>query len=82
MKKTIGKDHREKFVLDNPDIVELLSKEPSGDLFMVNYSIYIQDTGMGITKEGLTKLFKEKNSLAEHSEVNSRGTGFGLYIVR
>jgi signal transduction histidine kinase len=37
---------------------------------------------MGISKEGLSKLFVNFASLAEHKDQNQRGTGLGLSICK
>jgi signal transduction histidine kinase len=42
----------------------------------------IKDTGVGITKEDMTKLFTEGGHGAESQKVNVDSTGFGLYIVK
>ncbi len=42
----------------------------------------IQDTGVGITKEDMSKLFTEGGHGTESLKVNVESTGFGLYIVK
>lgn len=40
------------------------------------------DTGIGITEEGLKKLFIDFSKLDENSKRNSQGTGLGLSICK
>ena len=47
-----------------------------------NLQISIKDTGIGIKKEDLPKLFTEFCCLAEHQNINPNGTGLGLYLSR
>ena len=42
----------------------------------------IVDTGMGIKKESLDKLFMDFSRLDEHQAVNASGTGLGLSICK
>ena len=44
--------------------------------------IKIADTGVGITKEDMPRLFKEGGRGAESIKVNVDSTGYGLYIVK
>jgi K+-sensing histidine kinase KdpD len=55
--------------------------EQSNDKF-VKFKIEIIDSGMGIKKENLEKLFMEFGKLDEHSKVNAQGTGLGLSICK
>ena len=55
--------------------------EQSNDKF-VKFKIEIIDSGMGIKKENLDKLFMEFGKLDEHSKVNAQGTGLGLSICK
>lgn len=41
-----------------------------------------EDTGVGITKEDMQRLFTEGGHGAESQKVNVESTGFGLYIVK
>ena len=81
-RKVIGDDKNDEFVFQNEDILGTIENEDSQHLFVVNYQVIIKDSGLGISKKGLQTLFNEKNSLEEHKSVNSRGTGYGLFIVR
>jgi signal transduction histidine kinase len=44
--------------------------------------IHIKDTGCGISRENLGKLFMNFSRLDEHSKFNHRGTGLGLSICK
>jgi signal transduction histidine kinase len=48
----------------------------------VKLKIDIVDSGVGIKKENLSKLFLEFGKLDEHSKINSQGTGLGLSICK
>lgn len=42
----------------------------------------VEDTGVGITKDDMTRLFTEGGHGANSAKVNVESTGFGLYIVK
>jgi len=44
--------------------------------------INIRDTGPGISKDGISKLFMDFAKLAENEEKNKSGTGLGLSICK
>lgn len=45
--------------------------------------VFVEDTGMGISKEDQGRLFKRFNQLADQpSQSRIKGTGLGLYIVK
>lgn len=44
--------------------------------------IAIQDTGAGISKENIDKLFTDFAKLNEHKQMNEKGTGLGLSICK
>jgi len=46
------------------------------------FVIKIRDNGLGISREGLKKLFIDFSSLQEHRKSNQRGTGLGLSICK
>jgi signal transduction histidine kinase len=48
----------------------------------IKIRIDIQDTGVGIKKENLSKLFMDFGKLDEHSKINAQGTGLGLSICK
>jgi signal transduction histidine kinase len=48
----------------------------------VNIQVRVIDTGVGMTKEGLGKLFIDFNKLDENSQRNKQGTGLGLSICK
>ena len=44
--------------------------------------IVIEDTGLGIKKDDLQKLFKYFGKLKDKKKINQKGTGLGLNITR
>lgn len=48
----------------------------------ITLQIAIADSGIGISKEGLAKLFIDFSKLQENSERNKSGTGLGLSICK
>jgi signal transduction histidine kinase len=42
----------------------------------------IKDTGVGISEEGMKKLFIDFNKLQENQKRNTTGTGLGLSICK
>ena len=48
----------------------------------ISFDICIIDTGTGISKEGLSKLFLNFNKLEENADKNKGGTGLGLSICK
>ena len=60
---------------------EDLVTEQTNEKF-VKLKIEIIDSGVGIKKENLGKLFMEFGKLDEHSKENSQGTGLGLSICK
>ena len=48
----------------------------------IKFRLEVQDTGVGIKKENLKKLFMDFNRLDEHSKMNAQGTGLGLSICK
>ena len=48
----------------------------------IDFEIRIVDSGCGISKENLDKLFMNFSRLDEHSAMNQRGTGLGLSICK
>lgn len=42
----------------------------------------IEDNGAGISKENVDKLFKDYSRLAEHENMNAKGTGLGMSICK
>ena len=57
-------------------------KKERGDSTYVKFRIDIIDTGIGIQKENLKKLFMNFGKLDEHSKMNHSGTGLGLSICK
>ena len=48
----------------------------------INFEIRIKDSGVGIAKENLSKLFLNFSRLEDHQKSNERGTGLGLSICK
>ncbi len=48
----------------------------------ITYEIRIKDSGVGIAKENLSKLFLNFSRLEDHQKSNERGTGLGLSICK
>jgi signal transduction histidine kinase len=48
----------------------------------ISFQIKIIDTGVGISKENLPKLFMNFGKLEEHAAGNKTGTGLGLSICK
>lgn len=40
------------------------------------------DTGLGISEQNISKLFKIFGKLDDPNQINNEGTGFGLYITK
>jgi signal transduction histidine kinase len=53
-----------------------------GDEKFLNIKISVIDTGLGISEEGLKKLFIDFGKLDENSTRNRKGTGLGLSICK
>ena len=51
-------------------------------LCYINFEIRIKDSGIGIAKENLGKLFMNFSRLEEHQKMNHGGTGLGLSICK
>ena len=58
------------------------SSHQSIKFYFIEFCIDIEDTGIGISEEGMQKLFLNFSSLKEHKEVNKSGTGLGLSICK
>ena len=54
----------------------------SDDVCFVKIRIEVCDTGVGIKKENIDKLFMDFGRLDEHSKMNALGTGLGLSICK
>ena len=48
----------------------------------ITFEIRIKDSGVGIAKENLSKLFLNFSRLEDHQKANERGTGLGLSICK
>ena len=72
---------RENWKKENTDLLKNDSMAEGNSRF-VSIQIRVQDTGVGISKEGLSKLFIDFNKLDENSQRNRQGTGLGLSICK
>lgn len=52
------------------------------DESFIKFRMEFCDTGVGIKKENLGKLFMDFGRLDEHSKMNAMGTGLGLSICK
>ena len=52
------------------------------DELFVDLQIRVIDSGVGISEEGLSKLFIDFSRLKENQERNKSGTGLGLSICK
>ena len=50
--------------------------------YYISYELKIIDTGIGISDEGLSKLFIDFGKLDENASRNKTGTGLGLSICK
>ncbi len=48
----------------------------------IKFEIRIEDSGYGISKENIPKLFMNFGKLEEHAAGNKQGTGLGLSICK
>ena len=53
-----------------------------GEKRYVSFNIICRDTGVGISDEGIKKLFIDFGKLDENSKMNRQGTGLGLSICK
>ena len=53
-----------------------------GQTRYLNIELSIIDTGVGMSPEGVNKLFIDFNKLDENSQRNKGGTGLGLSICK
>jgi len=65
----------------NPDEVKKQVQSLERDNY-IKIKLDISDTGVGIKKENLSKLFMDFGRLDEHSKLNAQGTGLGLSICK
>ena len=56
--------------------------ESSSEKYYVSFEIRIQDSGRGISKENIGKLFLNFSKLADEEGLNKTGTGLGLSICK
>ena len=59
-----------------------ISKKAAGQTRFINFSISVIDNGVGMSEEGLKKLFINFSKLHENSSMNKSGTGLGLSICK
>lgn len=57
------------------------TKEGSIHIYMKGYTLYIEDTGIGIKKEDLPRVF-EKGFTGTNGRIDKKASGLGLYLVK
>ena len=67
---------------ENHRIDNKFDRPSEGEKRFVQLQISVIDTGVGISNEGLKKLFIDFVKLDENSKRNSQGTGLGLSICK
>ena len=48
----------------------------------IKFKITIEDNGVGISQQNVSRLFKDYKRLEEHDKLNAKGTGLGLSICK
>ena len=66
----------------DPNASEISKEFEEEQLKYIKVKLEISDTGCGIKKENLSKLFMDFGKLDEHSKMNAQGTGLGLSICK
>eukprot|EP00347_Sterkiella_histriomuscorum_P019508 403341364 len=64
------------------DVHKLEGISSDNNQYYIDFEIKIIDSGMGISKENMQKIFLNFGKLDEHSKVNHGGTGLGLSICK
>ncbi len=67
---------------DAGQIVVRASTQTAPGSAMRNLTLTVEDSGIGISKEGLSRLFKPYAQATDATAHSHGGTGLGLYIVR
>lgn len=67
---------------DEGQIVVRASTQSATGSTMRNVTLTVEDSGIGISKEGLSRLFKPYAQATDATAHSHGGTGLGLYIVR
>lgn len=68
--------------LGTTDINKLEGIASDINQYYIDFEIKIVDSGYGISKENMKKIFLNFGKLDEHSKVNHGGTGLGLSICK
>ena len=80
-KNNLKKRPKYKMAESHKNIMDIQLDEKKVKKF-INFEINILDTGIGISKEGIEKLFVNFGKLSENSSQNKSGTGLGLSICK
>ncbi|CDW85553.1 multi-sensor hybrid histidine kinase [Stylonychia lemnae] len=68
--------------LNNNDINKLQTIDMENNQYYIDFKIQIKDSGCGISKENINKIFVNFGKLDEHKKINQGGTGLGLSICK
>jgi signal transduction histidine kinase len=63
-------------------IQEDLATSSYDQMKFIKFKMVIEDSGVGIKKENLGKIFQDYSRLDEHQEMNAKGTGLGMSICK
>ncbi|MDP3682642.1 MAG: ATP-binding protein, partial [Ignavibacteria bacterium] len=66
-----------KFTKPGGDI-QVLARQSEGEMI----KIFIKDTGVGISKENLVKIFRTDSTVTTKGTENEKGTGLGLLLCK
>ncbi len=67
-----------KFTQENGSVIIGVTSNPKDEFL----NIYIRDTGIGMTKEIIDKLFKTKETVTTQGTANEKGSGLGLLLAK
>ena len=72
---------KESDILQKQNIEDLRIKSFDQQKF-VKLQIVIEDNGVGIKRENISKIFQDYSRLDEHESMNAKGTGLGMNICK